>query len=49
MLEPMKVKAQAIMSASETSEIILKIDDTISSKGEAPAGGPRRYASRRRD
>ncbi|MEM3248000.1 MAG: thermosome subunit beta [Candidatus Micrarchaeaceae archaeon] len=38
--EPTKVKEQAILSASEASEIILRIDDMISSKGKAPAGGP---------
>ncbi|MEM3280029.1 MAG: thermosome subunit beta [Candidatus Micrarchaeaceae archaeon] len=37
--EPTKVKEQAILSASEASEIILRIDDMISSKGKAPAGG----------
>ncbi len=42
-LEPMKVKKQAIQSASEVSEMILRIDDIIASKGKsggAPAGGP---------
>ena len=38
--EPLKVKHQAIYSASEAAEIILRIDDMISSKGRAPAGGP---------
>lgn len=38
--EPLKVKLQAISSASEAAEIILRIDDMISSKGRAPAGGP---------
>ncbi|MEM0086866.1 MAG: thermosome subunit beta [Candidatus Micrarchaeaceae archaeon] len=38
-LEPLKVKAQAILSASEASEIILRIDDMISSKAKSPAGG----------
>ncbi len=38
--EPLKVKEQAIYSASEAAEIILRIDDMISSKGRAPAGGP---------
>ncbi|MCL5111745.1 MAG: thermosome subunit, partial [Candidatus Marsarchaeota archaeon] len=37
--EPLKVKEQAIYSASEAAEIILRIDDMISSKGRAPAGG----------
>jgi thermosome len=38
--EPLKVKQQAIYSASEAAEIILRIDDIISSKGRAPPGGP---------
>ncbi len=38
-IEPCKVKEQAISSASEAAEIILRIDDMISSKGRAPAGG----------
>ncbi len=38
-IEPLKVKEQAISSAAEASEIILRIDDMISSKGRAPAGG----------
>ncbi len=38
--EPLKVKQQAVYSASEAAEIILRIDDMISSKGRAPAGGP---------
>jgi len=37
--EPMKVKSQAIDSASEAAEIILRIDDMISSRGK-PRGGP---------
>ncbi|MCL4380938.1 TCP-1/cpn60 chaperonin family protein [Candidatus Marsarchaeota archaeon] len=37
--EPMMVKKQAIFSASEAAEIILRIDDMISSKGRAGAGG----------
>jgi thermosome len=37
--EPLKVKQQAIYSASEAAEIILRIDDIISSRGRAPAGG----------
>lgn len=36
-IEPMKVKKQAIQSASEMSEMILRIDDIIASK--AKAGG----------
>ncbi len=37
--EPMMVKKQAIFSASEAAEIILRIDDMISSKGKSGAGG----------
>ncbi|MFH0835922.1 MAG: thermosome subunit beta [Candidatus Micrarchaeota archaeon] len=37
-IEPMKVKKQAIQSASEVTEMILRIDDIIASKGK-PAGG----------
>ncbi len=38
--EPMLVKQQALLSASEAAEIILRIDDMISSKSKAPAGPP---------
>ncbi|VVB57696.1 Thermosome subunit alpha [uncultured archaeon] len=38
-LEPAKVKRQAIQSASEAARMILRIDDMISSKSKAPAGG----------
>ena len=38
--EPMSVKKQAITSASEAAEIILRIDDMISSRSRAPSGGP---------
>ncbi|HUY69950.1 MAG TPA: thermosome subunit beta [Candidatus Baltobacteraceae bacterium] len=38
--EPMKVKQQAISSASEAAEIILRIDDMISSRGRSHGGGP---------
>ncbi len=40
--EPLKVKSQAIDSSSEAAEIILRIDDMISSRGKsrgAPGGG----------
>ncbi len=37
--EPMRVKQQAIYSASEAAEIILRIDDMISSKGKGGRGG----------
>ena len=41
-LEPLRVKVQAIKSASEAAEMILRIDDVIAIKGgnEAPAGMP---------
>ncbi len=40
-IEPMKVKKQAIQSASEVSEMILRIDDIIASRGKprGPSGG----------
>jgi archaeal chaperonin len=38
-IEPLKVKSQAISSATEASVSILRIDDMISSKGTRPAGG----------
>ncbi len=36
--EPLRVKQQAILSASEAAEIILRIDDMISAKSRPPAG-----------
>jgi archaeal chaperonin len=39
-LEPAKVKKQAIASATETARLILRIDDIISSRGKSAAGGP---------
>ena len=40
-IEPAKVKKQAIASASEAAEMLLRIDDMIASKGKAmPPGGP---------
>jgi archaeal chaperonin len=42
-IEPLKVKLQAISSASETARMLLRIDDMISSKGKGggmPRGGP---------
>ncbi|MBI4174042.1 MAG: TCP-1/cpn60 chaperonin family protein [Candidatus Aenigmarchaeota archaeon] len=36
-IEPLKIKTQAIKSASEAAEMILRIDDVI--KSRAPAGG----------
>jgi archaeal chaperonin len=39
-IEPLKIKTQAIKSASEVAEMILRIDDVIQSKGGgAPGGG----------
>lgn len=38
-LEPAKVKKQAISSATETARLILRIDDIISSKGKSGGGG----------
>ena len=38
-IEPAKVKKQAIASASEAAEMILRIDDMISSKGKGGGGG----------
>jgi len=38
-IEPLKVKEQAIISASEASEIILRIDDMISAKSK-PSSSP---------
>jgi len=38
-IEPAKVKRQAIMSASEAAEMLLRIDDMISARAR-PAGGP---------
>nr|MDO8079818.1 thermosome subunit beta [Candidatus Freyarchaeota archaeon] len=43
-VEPLRVKKQAIVSASEAAELILRIDDVIASRAhpapEAGAGGP---------
>ncbi len=42
-LEPAKVKTQALSSATETARLVLRIDDIIASKGGrggAPPGGP---------
>lgn len=38
-IEPVKIKLQAISSAAEASVQILRIDDMISSKGRSPGGG----------
>jgi len=37
-IEPTKIKEQAIASATEASVQILRIDDMISAKASAPAG-----------
>jgi thermosome len=39
-IEPMKVKRQALASAAEVAEMILKIDDIIAASKPAGAGGP---------
>lgn len=39
-IEPVKIKLQAVSSAMEASVQILRIDDMISSKGSRPIGGP---------
>ncbi|RME18304.1 MAG: thermosome subunit, partial [Bdellovibrio sp.] len=39
-LEPARVKKQAIASATETARLILRIDDIISGKGTSSAGAP---------
>jgi len=39
-IEPMKVKKQAIQSASEVSEMILRIDDIIASRAKGPSMPP---------
>jgi thermosome len=40
-IEPLRVKQQAIKSSTEVACMILRIDDVVSSKGtRAPAGGP---------
>ena len=39
-VEPLRVKTQAIMSAAEAAVMILRIDDVIaSSRAQGPAGG----------
>jgi thermosome len=39
--EPLVVKRQAIKSASEVAQMLLRIDDVIASKGMGGGGGPR--------
>jgi thermosome len=38
-IEPLKIKTQAVSSASEVSQLILRIDDVIASGSKAPSGG----------
>lgn len=38
-IEPLKIKKQAIQSASEVTEMILRIDDIIAARGKPPAPG----------
>ena len=44
-IEPMKIKMQALSSATEVAVMILRIDDVLSSKGDggAPVGGGMGY------
>jgi len=37
-IEPLKIKTQAISSASEVGEMILRIDDVIASSGSGDSG-----------
>jgi archaeal chaperonin len=39
-IEPLKIKTQAVKSASEVSEMILRIDDVIAASGKAGNQGP---------
>ncbi|MHA2113582.1 MAG: TCP-1/cpn60 chaperonin family protein, partial [Candidatus Hodarchaeales archaeon] len=39
-IEPLRVKTHAISAASETAQMILRIDDIISSKSSGGPGGP---------
>ncbi len=39
-IEPLKIKTQAIKSASEAAEMILRIDDVITAKSGGMPGGP---------
>jgi archaeal chaperonin len=38
-IEPLKIKRQAIQSASEVAEMILRIDDIIAARGKPPSPG----------
>ena len=40
-IEPTKVKKQAIASATEAAAMLLRIDDMISAKPKTPSGGPK--------
>ncbi len=39
-VEPLQIKTQAVQSASESAELILRIDDVISASGFSSDGGP---------
>jgi len=39
-IEPLKIKTQAVKSASEVAELILRIDDVIASSPSAGGPGP---------
>ncbi len=39
-IEPLKIKTQAIKSASEAAEMILRVDDIVSTKGPSAGGAP---------
>ena len=39
-MEPVRVKRQAILSASEAASILLRIDDVVSAKNLGVPGGP---------
>lgn len=40
-IEPFRVKKQAIQSATEVTDMILRIDDVVASRGEEGEGGPK--------
>ena len=40
-IEPLKIKLQAVKSAAEAAEMILRIDDIIASGGSGRGGGPK--------
>ena len=40
LMEPLKIKTQAVSSASEVAIMILRIDDVIASSGSKDKGGP---------